>query len=97
MEKVADILAELKELIRNRKPTYHPVQTLMWEKLNIFVDYTEIFARMLQLRASNKRDEVKDVFESEFLPLVTANEFKDQSMFDVKRNIDTTRRAIIKN
>ncbi len=85
MQQVPAVLSQIESLIHSRPADQNPVQAHMWSELRFFLDYTRIYARIVELSASDHPDEANALLENEFKPLVHQHEMVDQGGLDVFR------------
>ena len=66
----------------------------MWKVLELFAEYTLIFADMVIMRAQGKKDEATNLFNEKLIPFIKDFERSDQGALDGARLIQTITAAL---
>ena len=94
MEKAVSYIENIKELINKDKRDINAIQAYMWGEIDFFVGYTVLLAKIIRLCALGEKAASKEIFENEFIPLITKHESLDQAALDVARVINTLFRGL---
>ena len=87
LRQVPVLLDQVAALQKDHALIQYAAQMHMWQELDFFVSYTRLLAHITELLADGHVEEAKDLFITEFEPMVQRHELIDQSGLDVYRSL----------
>ena len=87
LRQVPVLLDQVTALQKDHALVQYAAQMHMWQELDFFVSYTRLLAHITELLADGHAQEAKDLFITQFEPMVQRHELIDQSGLDVYRSL----------
>ena len=85
LTKVPALLEELKALCKDHVLVQYEVQSHMWQELDFFIQYTDLYTKIIYALVTDHQAEAVQLFDEAFAPLCQRHEVVDQSSLDVFR------------